>query len=60
MAKKKQAASGNKAGKTTNKPTSVETVKHQDARTNIPTRAQSSMVTDDEAAPINCSRGLTL
>src|SRR5215475_14307978 len=43
MAKKKQSASS--------KPTPVETVKHKDARTNIPTREQSSMVADDEAAP---------
>jgi adenine-specific DNA-methyltransferase len=32
-------------------PTPVETVKHRDARTNIPTREQGGLVADDEAAP---------
>src|SRR4051812_27372832 len=47
MAKKKNAASG----KGTGKPTSVDAVKHKDARTNIPTREQGGMVAADEAAP---------
>src|SRR4051794_9744243 len=33
------------------KSTSVEAVKHKDARTNIPTREQGAMVATDEAAP---------
>src|SRR5688500_6564198 len=31
--------------------TPVETVKHKDSRTNIPTREQGALVADDEAAP---------
>src|SRR5262249_6957021 len=47
MAKKN--GSGPKKGK--GKATSVDTVKHKDARTNIPTREQGALVAPDEAAP---------
>src|SRR5262245_6075363 len=49
MARKKSTGPGSK--KPARQTAPVEAVKHKDARTNIPTREQSAMVVDDEAAP---------
>jgi adenine-specific DNA-methyltransferase len=54
MAKKKTNGDASKAKPAAKKAAStaaVEAVKHQDRRTNIPTREQGAMVATDEAAP---------
>lgn len=52
---RKKHAGGSK--KTPAAPTPVETVKHKDSRTNIPTREPGALVADDEAAGAGAGAG---